>query len=94
MLGGKKVELVCATTPGEGGVGRYIAKHGQGYHHMSISVENLEESIKYFESKGITILSSSTGDENWKHYYLHPKHTYGALIQVFEENEKTTSNAQ
>ncbi len=54
-LGGKKVELVSPTMPGEGGVGRYITKHGQGYHHISISVANLEEAIQYFESNGLRV---------------------------------------
>ena len=31
-LGGKKVELVSPTAPGEGGVGRFLAKRGDGFH--------------------------------------------------------------
>ena len=46
-LGGKKMELVSAIAPGEGGVGRYLAKHGEGYHHISISVDNLQDAIRY-----------------------------------------------
>lgn len=92
-LGGKKVELVAPDKVGEGGVGRYIEKHGEGFHHLSISVENLEEAIGYFESKGVRVLAPSFEDENWKHCYLHPKDTYGALIQIFEETPQTESNA-
>ena len=92
-LGGKKVELVSPTVPGEGGVGRYIAKHGEGYHHISISVANLEEAIRHFESNGLPVLAPSTSDPNWKHCYLHPQDTYGALIQVFEETEKTLAGS-
>lgn len=93
-LGGKKMELVSAMTPGEGGVGRYIAKHGEGYHHISISVDNLQEAIRYFKENGIRVLSPSETDPNWKHCYLHPGDTHGALIQVFEENEKTLGHAE
>lgn len=91
-LGGKKVELVAAIHPGEGGVGRYVEKHGEGFHHLSISVENLAEAIRYFESKGLRVLSPNTENPNWKHCYLHPHDTHGALIQVFEENEHTRSH--
>lgn len=91
-LGGKKVEIVSPTRPGEGGVGRYLAKHGEGFHHISISVENLDEAIKYFESKGVRVLAPSKQNPTWKHFYLHPKDTFGALIQVFEENEHTLSH--
>ncbi len=93
-LGGKKCELVSPTTPGEGGVGRYLAKRGEGFHHLSISVENLAEAIQYFESHGLRVLSPNTEDPFWKHCYLHPQDTHGALIQVFEENEKTLASAQ
>ena len=55
-LGGKKLELVAPTAAGEGGVGRYLAKNGEGFHHISISVENLDEAIGYFESRGIRVV--------------------------------------
>lgn len=93
-LGGKKVELVASTTAGEGGVGRYIAKHGEGFHHLSISVENLAEAIQYFESHGLRVLSPNTKNPQWKHFYLHPADTHGALIQVFEENPHTLGHAE
>lgn len=93
-LGGKKMEIVAATEPGQGGVGRYLAKRGEGFHHISISVENLEQAIAYFEANNIRVLSPNTADPNWKHCYLHPQDTHGALVQVFEENEKTLSHAQ
>jgi len=92
-LGGKKVELVAPTAPGEGGVGRYIAKHGQGFHHLSISVENLAEAIKFFESHGLRVLAPNRDNPDWKHCYLHPQDTHGALIQVFEETPRTLSGS-
>lgn len=93
-LGGKKLELVAPTTPGEGGVGRYIEKNGEGFHHLSISVENLPQAIEYFQSQGIRVLSENSENPQWKHCYLHPKDTYGALIQVFEENEHTLADSE
>jgi methylmalonyl-CoA/ethylmalonyl-CoA epimerase len=93
-LGGKKVELVAPTVPGEGGVGRYLAKRGEGFHHISISVANLAEAIRYFESKGLRVLSPNTDNPQWKHFYLHPQDTHGALVQVFEENAQTLGHAE
>ena len=93
-LGGKKMELVTAITPGEGGVGRYLERHGEGFHHLSISVDNLDEAIAHFKSNGIRVLSPNVEDPQWKHCYLHPADTHGALIQVFEENEKTLGHAE
>lgn len=89
-LGGSKLELVTAHKQGEGGVGRYIEKYGEGYHHISISVDNLEDAIAYFEENGVRVLAPNTEDPTWKHCYLHPKDTFGAMIQVFEENQSST----
>ncbi len=91
-LGGKKMELVSASDP-DSGVGRYIEKHGEGFHHISISVADLNAAIAHFESNGIRVLSPNFEKETWKHCYLHPKDTFGALIQVFEENSQTLADA-
>jgi methylmalonyl-CoA epimerase len=93
-LGGKKLELVSPTAAGEGGVGRYLAKHGEGFHHISISVENLDKAIRYFQSHGIRVLGANVDDPNWKHCYLHPQDVHGVLVQVFEENARTLSGGE
>ncbi|MEK7795524.1 MAG: VOC family protein [Candidatus Hydrogenedentota bacterium] len=92
-LGGNKMELVTPHAPGQGGVGRYIQGHGEGFHHVSIAVQDLREAIAYFESKGVRVLSPNFEKDAWRHCYLHPKDTFGALIQIFEENGETSGNA-
>ena len=92
-LGEKKVEVVSPHKQGEGGVGRYIEKYGEGYHHISIAVDDLKEAIEYFEERGIRILAPNFESETFKHCYLHPKDTFGAMIQVFEENPETVDLA-
>lgn len=92
-LGGKKVEIVSPTDPTTG-VGRYIEKYGEGFHHLSISVENLKEAIEHFEKNGIRVLSPNFSRDTWKHCYLHPHDTFGAMIQVFEENPATLKDAE
>lgn len=86
-LGGKKLELVTPLKEGEGGVGRFIEKHGEGFHHMSLSAHNLEEAKEYFEKKGIrTLTAGPEGAPLRRVFYLHPKDTFGAMIQVFREH--------
>ena len=88
MLGGKKMELVTPRTPGEGGVGRYLEKYGEGFHHICCTVENIATARGYFESHGLRILG---GDD--RYFYLHPQDTFGALIQVVEETPETLEMA-
>ena len=88
-LGGKKVELVSPRTAGEGAVGQYLAKYGEGFHHISCAVDDLAEARDHFESNGIRVLGYNDERASFKHFYLHPKDTFGALVQVFEECEET-----
>lgn len=92
LLGDKKTELVSSADP-ESGVGRYIEKNGEGFHHISVAVEDLREAIRYFESKGIRVLAPNFDRDDWRHCYLHPKDTFGAMIQVFEESAATLRDA-
>jgi len=84
MLGGKKVELVTPRTPGEGGVGRYLEKYGEGFHHLSCTVENLREAVAHCEAHGLRILGGAA-EGDFRYFYIHPQDTFGALIQVVEE---------
>lgn len=93
LLGGKKVELVSPHTPGEGGVGQYLAKYGEGFHHISCAVTDLEKAKKHFESNNVRVLGYSVESTSFRHFYLHPKDTFGALIQIFEESEQTLKDA-
>lgn len=92
-LGGRKLELVAPTAPGEGGVGRFLAKRGEGFHHLSISVADLPQAMSYFQARGLRILAASSDNPFWKHCYLHPQDTCGVLVQVFEENPQTLEHA-
>jgi len=93
MLGGKKVELVTPHEPGEGGVGRYLAGRGEGFHHLSFSVEDLVAAKDHLELNGLRTLGY-VGEGTFKHFYIHPADSFGALIQVFEETARTLDLAE
>jgi methylmalonyl-CoA/ethylmalonyl-CoA epimerase len=94
MLGGKKIELVTPHEAGEGGVGRYLEKNGEGFHHLSFSVADLEAAKEFCESKELRVLGYSPEPSGFRHFYLHPKDTFGALIQIFEETDNSLDMAE
>ena len=94
LLGGKKIELVTPHQTGEGGVGRYLEKNGEGFHHLSFSVEDLEAAKAFCDSNQLRVLGYSPEASSFRHFYLHPKDTFGALIQVFEETGNTLDLAE
>ncbi len=56
-------------------------------------MDDLAEARAYFESNGVRVLGYSDERRSFKHFYLHPKDTFGALIQIFEECNETLALA-
>lgn len=66
---------------GEGGtVAAFLSKHGEGIHHLSFSVESVEESASAFEAAGCRIIGRSKGLA-----FVHPKTAFGVLYELVDE---------
>lgn len=88
-IGQTKIELLESTDP-EGPIGKYIAKRGQGIHHMAFAVEGIEESLNEMAEKGIQLIDKTPrkGAEGLDIAFLHPKSTFGVLTELCENNNK------
>jgi methylmalonyl-CoA/ethylmalonyl-CoA epimerase len=82
MVGQTKVELLESTDP-EGPIGKFIANRGPGLHHIAFSVDDVAESLKSAEEKGIRLIDKTPrkGAEGLNIGFLHPKSTLGALTE-------------
>jgi methylmalonyl-CoA/ethylmalonyl-CoA epimerase len=82
MIGQTKIELLESTDP-EGPIGKFIEKRGTGIHHIAFAVENADNALKEAESAGIQLIDkkSRKGAENMNIGFLHPKSTYGILVE-------------
>jgi methylmalonyl-CoA epimerase len=70
----------------DGFVNRFIEKRGEGPHHITIQVDDLEAMHKMLEEKGIKTFGYSEALPGWKEFYIHPKEAFGTLIQFAEFN--------
>jgi len=70
----------------DGFVHRFIEKRGEGPHHITIQVDDLEAMHKTLEGKGIKTFGYSEALPGWKEFYIHPKEAFGTLIQFAEFN--------
>ncbi|MBI4258062.1 MAG: VOC family protein [Thaumarchaeota archaeon] len=87
MLGGVKIELI--QPEGEGSfVTKFLEDSGSKMHHVTFEVDSIEEAVKNLESQGFRIVGRSDEDPEWKMAFIHPKSTYGVLIQIFEPKVK------
>jgi methylmalonyl-CoA/ethylmalonyl-CoA epimerase len=89
MIGQTKIELLESTDP-EGPIGKFIAKKGEGLHHIAFSVEKIEEQLVHLAKQGITLIDSKPrkGAEGLDIAFLHPKTTSGVLIELCEKKSR------
>jgi len=75
----------------EGPVAKFIEKRGEGIHHISLRVKNIEASLDKLKEKGIRLVDETPrkGAHNSKIAFIHPKATKGVLIELVEKADTT-----
>ena len=84
--GESKVELLQATKE-ESAIAKFIAKKGEGIHHIAFAVKDIYKEIKRLKEEGYTIINESPkkGADNKLVCFVHPKNTKGVLIELCQE---------
>jgi methylmalonyl-CoA/ethylmalonyl-CoA epimerase len=85
-IGETKVELVQATDRSSP-IARFIEKRGEGVHHISFQVDNLETELARLRGKGFEVLEGypRAGADGCRVAFLHPKTTNGILVELSEK---------
>lgn len=83
LVGNTKIELLESTSP-DGPIGKFIAKKGQGIHHIAFAVDNATKALKLAEQRGAVLVDkeSRKGAEGLNIGFLHPKSTHGVLTEL------------
>lgn len=84
--GPNKVELLEATNP-DSPIAKYLAKKGEGIHHIAFAVEDIVSELARLKEEGFTILNEvpKKGADNKLVAFLHPKGTNGVLVELCQE---------
>ena len=84
--GENKIELLQSETE-DGVIAKYVAKKGEGIHHIAFEVADIIVEMKRLQSEGFTLLNESPkkGADNKLVCFLHPKGTNGVLIELCQE---------
>jgi len=88
MLGETKIELVESTSD-ESAISKFIAKKGEGIHHIAYEVDNLEAEMERLKKEGFELLNEvpKEGADNKRICFLHPRSTNGVLVELCEEKK-------
>jgi methylmalonyl-CoA/ethylmalonyl-CoA epimerase len=84
-VGDGHVELLRPLGP-ETVVGRFIARRGEGLHHVAYRVADIDSTLATLKGAGIELIDSEarTGIRGSRVAFLHPRATGGALTELVE----------
>ncbi|MFV5687587.1 methylmalonyl-CoA epimerase [Flavobacterium sp. ZT3R25] len=85
-IGPNKIELLAATNP-DSPIAKFIAKKGEGIHHVAFDVADIVLEIARLKKEGFVVLNEipKKGADNKLVAFLHPKSTNGVLIELCQE---------
>lgn len=85
-IGGTKIELLEATDD-DSPIAKFIAKRGEGIHHIAFEVEDIESEMMRLRDEGFVLLNDSPkkGADNKLVCFIHPKSANGVLIELCQE---------
>ncbi len=86
-IGGVEIHVNAPT--GEGPVREHLRAHGEGYHHLALSTDDLDAEIARIEGLGFRVLGAPVETApGLREIFVDPKTAGGLLIQLVERAAK------
>ncbi|MFD2698110.1 methylmalonyl-CoA epimerase [Mesonia sediminis] len=87
--GESKIELLAATNENSP-IAKFIAKKGEGIHHIAFAVADINAEVARLKKKGFVVLNDEPkrGADNKMVVFLHPKSANGVLVELCQEIKK------
>ena len=84
-IGQSIIEYFEPTSP-DSPISRFLEKRGNGLHHISLRVTNIDETLETLKRKGYRLIDekSKNGAQGKKIAFLHPASFNGILIELCE----------
>jgi methylmalonyl-CoA epimerase len=84
--GEARIELLEPTTP-DSPVGRFLAKRGEGLHHIALHVEDISASLETLKAQGARLISEDiqTGAGGHLYFFVHPSSAGGVLLEICQD---------
>ena len=84
-VGDSRLELLEATSENSA-VAKFIAKRGEGLHHVCLKVPNLAAAVAQLKEDGVRLVSDEirTGAGGHRYVFVHPSSAGGVLLELVE----------
>jgi methylmalonyl-CoA epimerase len=84
-VGDSRLELLEATSE-DSTIAKFIAKRGEGLHHVCLRVPDLPAAVARLKNDGVRLVSEDikTGAGGHRYVFVHPSSTGGVLLELVE----------
>jgi LAO/AO transport system kinase len=82
-LGESRIELLEATEE-DSTIGKYLAKRGEGLHHVAVHVDGIDAMFARLTAQGVRLASDAVrvGVGGHRYFFVHPASTGGVLLEI------------
>ncbi len=79
------VEIIRPTDP-DGPIARFLAKRGEGMHHVAYRVDDIAGALAALDAAGVRLIDRSprAGVHGWRIAFVHPEACAGVLTELVE----------
>jgi methylmalonyl-CoA/ethylmalonyl-CoA epimerase len=84
--GESRIELIEPTQE-DSPIGRFLAKRGEGLHHIALQVENISAAPETLKAQGARLISEDIqiGAGGHLYFFVHPSSAGGVLLEICED---------
>ena len=85
-VGESRLELLEATSQ-DSTIAKFIAKKGEGLHHICLRVPDLRAAVERLKKDGVRLVSEEikTGAGGHRYVFVHPSSAGGVLLELVQE---------
>ncbi len=84
-LGESEIELL-RPLEADNSIGRFLAKRGEGIHHICLRVDDIEAAVERLVAAGGRMATEIRSHASGTRYaFVHPKSSHGVLIELYEK---------
>jgi methylmalonyl-CoA/ethylmalonyl-CoA epimerase len=89
-IGASRLELLESTEP-DSPIARFLAKRGEGLHHICFQVDDIAEELHRLRAAGVRLIDEvpRTGADRCLVAFIHPSATGGVLVELSQPAAKT-----
>ena len=85
-IGESNIELVQPTSD-DTGVAKYLAKRGEGIHHICIQVDDIEAALAQLKAQGVELIDTEPRQgAHGQVAFVHPRGAHGVLVELVEHD--------